>query len=356
MKKEDRNRRMTTGSFFGTMKHMKSFLRGSVIGIYVCLIVLSGLIGSVAFADTKQDLIKYCTDAGINYEGGCQKYASDMAAAGAVAPPMGNTGGSDLYTPRYLPPIVQGAQGPGDLVFLIYKYLMGLVGIVAVGTIIWGGILRTTSSDMGKIKASDEYIKNAIKGIILLFGAQVLFNTINPNIIDIQRIQKALQPMEKITPKQFTATSIEFASSSEEAQQGGANPYLAVKIQPCNDCVATFAEAKFNIKSGACSGTECRINKNLLNTLNNLQTIATAGDIQWRMTEGYPPTVDHMSSCHFDGTCVDIGLTGNATAASVNAFINAARAAGLNVVNEYPVGANSQSFETTTGGHLHVHL
>ena len=142
---------------------------------------------------------------------------SAMAADPPMAAATASSSASELYTPRYLPDILKGAQGPGEMIFLIYKYLMGLVGIVAVGVIMYGGVLRTVSADPGKIRVSNEYIKNALKGIVLLFGAQVIFNTINPNIIDIARIQKALQPTEKITPKQFTETAITLTDAEAAA-------------------------------------------------------------------------------------------------------------------------------------------
>ncbi|AKM78609.1 MAG: hypothetical protein UY31_C0042G0004 [Candidatus Wolfebacteria bacterium GW2011_GWE1_48_7] len=335
---------MTIKTFFDIMNHMVRRSQAAVIEVVICFALVC--VG-VLFVP---ELVN----------------AQSTAAANP-----GQTGG-ELYTPRYLPPIVQGAMGPADLVFLIYKYLMGLVGIVAVGVIIYGGVLRTVSADIGKIKQSNEYIKNALKGIVLLFGAQVIFNTINPNIINISRIQSALQPKEKITPRQFTeigismtdegatSTAITAAQTIQGAVNlyGGAKPELAAKLQSCVDCASPSfgGGGTFIVKQGACFGAGCQTNRNLIAALNVLQTKATAAGLQWRMTEGYPPTVDHMSSCHFNGTCVDIGLMGSITAARVNAFINAARAAGLNVVNEYSVGSNPQSFTTTTGGHLHVRL
>lgn len=282
-------------------------------------------------------------------------------------------GDSPVFTPRYLPNIIQGAKGPADMIFFLYKYLMGLVGIVAVGTIIYAGVLYTISADPSKIKQSNEYIRNALKGIVLLFGAQVLFNTINPNIVDFPRIQSALQPKQKFVPNAFTFTNIGLqqdasttAITAAKDRQGAINLYgglpgtevLAGKIQACNDCASPNfgGGATFRVKQGACFGAGCQINKGLINTLNNLQTIASGSGVQWQMTEGYPPTVDHQSSCHFNGTCVDIGLTGDKSAAQVNAFISAAKKAGLTVVNEYSVGDNPQHFDTTKGGHLHVHL
>lgn len=339
-----RIKRMTTFSFFDTMKHMKRRSHIVAMGMLVCF----GLIATALLAPSAH-------------------------AATAAATPAGF--GGELYTPRYLPSsVTQGAQGPGDLVFLVYKYLMGLVGIVAVGVIMYGGVLRTVSAKSDKIKEADTYIKNAIKGIVLLFGAQVIFNTINPNIINIDRIQKAIQPDKKITPPAAftgteitgitdedatsTATALTAAQTTQGAASlyGGAKPELAAKIRPCVDCASPSfgGGGTFIVKQGACFGAGCQINKDLIGTLNNLQTIASASGIQWRMTEGYPPTVNHISDCHFDGTCVDIALTGLVTARTVNNFINAANAAGLTVVNEYPVGANSQHFDTTTGGHLHV--
>ncbi|MEK7075752.1 MAG: hypothetical protein AAB948_03100 [Patescibacteria group bacterium] len=90
-----------------------------------------------------------------------------------------------------------------------------------------------------------------------------------------------------------------------------------------------------------------------------------AGDNKdWRITEAYPPTVQHISFCHQNGTCADIALQRNLlNADSLSELCKDALAAGLTVVNEYSnlkyYSQNSfcpkpNIFETTTGGHLHV--
>ncbi|OGM94085.1 hypothetical protein A2524_04155 [Candidatus Wolfebacteria bacterium RIFOXYD12_FULL_48_21] len=146
-----------------------------------------------------------------------QDVISTIAPPAAAPAPAANS----IYVTRYLPDILQGAQGPADMVFLIYKYLMGLVGIVAVGVIMYGGVLRTMSADPSKIRQSNDYIKNALKGIVLLFGAQVLFNTINPNIVDIDRIQRTLQPSKRIVTEPITNTEVGFEESGGLAPGGG---------------------------------------------------------------------------------------------------------------------------------------
>jgi hypothetical protein len=187
MKKTGSNECMTMGAIFDTMKHMKRRMRnivaGSLIGIATSFFVL-GIFVSMAQETILPDV----------------PTTPDVAPAASAKPNTENA----LFTPRYLPNIIQGAKGPADMVFFFYKYLMGLVGIVAVGVIIYAGVLRTVSADVSKIKQANAYIMAALKGIVLLFGAQVLFNTINPNIVDFPRIQEAIRPKEKFTPKEFS--------------------------------------------------------------------------------------------------------------------------------------------------------
>ena len=84
----------------------------------------------------------------------------------------------------------------------------------------------------------------------------------------------------------------------------------------------------------------------------------------WRVTEAWPPTVRHLSFCHFVGTCVDIGLYHDRlSAAYLNKLCTDLLANGFSLINEYSgikLNYNSSScptsqiFETTTGGNLHV--
>ncbi len=84
----------------------------------------------------------------------------------------------------------------------------------------------------------------------------------------------------------------------------------------------------------------------------------------WRITEAWPPTVRHLSLCHYVGTCVDIGLYHNKLdAKDLNQLCSDLLESNLSIINEYSdikVNANSSPcptaniFETTTGGNLHI--
>lgn len=316
-----------------------------------------------------------------------------VEAAARANATVQSTRGSELFTPRYLPNILLGAKGPADMIFFLYKYLLGLVGIVAVGVIIYGGVLRTVSADMGKIRASNEYIRNALKGIVLLFGAQVLFNTINPNIVDFPRIQKAIQPKEKFVPNVFTGVDIGFAP--EGSTSTGAGSPLSISSGAtafkCSGCVNLDA-GNFKLQTGEdklfltnasfgrlCSdatgkptGQGCQIQKDVALKLNALARIIPSS--KWQVSEAWPPTVYqkdttdangvvhkkgdsiHLSSCHSAGTCVDITLSGG-SAAEVNAMLAAAKQAGFTrILNEYTVGNNPKSPLTKTGDNIHIGL
>ncbi len=94
-------------------------------------------------------------------------------------------------------------------------------------------------------------------------------------------------------------------------------------------------------------------------------TLLAGENKNWRITEAYPPTVQHLSFCHQNGTCADIALQRNLLNKDrLSNLCKDALAAGLTVVNEYGdlkyYSPNSfcpkpNIFETTTGGHLHVY-
>ena len=93
----------------------------------------------------------------------------------------------------------------------------------------------------------------------------------------------------------------------------------------------------------------------------------------WRITEAYPPTVQHISFCHQNGTCADIAIDNRDKYSKgeliqgIKILCTAAKKAGLNVLNEYyeftakelagDTGSNCgvpAKTDYSTVGHLHV--
>jgi len=65
---------------------------------------------------------------------------------------------------------------------LVYKWAAGVIGVVSVLYMVYGGIkIATAGDDAGKITSAKEKIMQSISGLILLFLSAVILYTINPN-------------------------------------------------------------------------------------------------------------------------------------------------------------------------------
>lgn len=89
---------------------------------------------------------------------------------------------------------LKGATDPGALVIKFYEYALGVVGIVALGVIIYGAILWIVSTgNPSKIQEAKSWITGAIWGIALLLGATLILRTINPRLAEIGKIESSIE-------------------------------------------------------------------------------------------------------------------------------------------------------------------
>lgn len=210
----------------------------------------------------------------------------------------------------------------------LYQFGIGISGILAVGMIVAGAILYSTSAGQGdKQKEGKEMITSALWGIVLLFGAYLILKTINPDLTSLR------EPNAPI---------------AEQLTNSSSTPPNLVPL-PSN--IPTNGKA--------CSGT-CMVNKDLIFFINKLvETVPKYGAGAWYVTEAYPPTVVHKSGCHNQGTCIDTALQNkNPTCDEVQKFLNAVTASGFGMANEYYKCPNTnpppQKYDTTTGQNVHV--
>ena len=135
----------------------------------------------------------------------------------------------------------------------------------------------------------------------------------------------------------------------------GANFHAGITIGNCRDCLPLRStKIPFTNDIGE------YVDFKLASKLGRLAAINS----NWRLTEAYPPTVKHLSFCHQNGTCVDLGLyPEKRTSKNLSQLCKDALRVGLTIVNEYSdtslfsvdsLCPDSNIFETTTGGHLHV--
>ncbi|MBI3638235.1 hypothetical protein HY227_00635, partial [Candidatus Wolfebacteria bacterium] len=242
-----------------------------------------------------------------------------------------------------------------QMVQKVYKIGMGVAGASALGVIIFGAVIMLLSGgNASKRQEGMEWIKAASYGLLLLLGSYIILRTINPDLIDIGKTQERMD-----------------TSMPAMGVPGGGSPASNTGTPKCSNCVP-FSQwensAKFNLKDGkdgswACAGgrSNCQLPQEVVNKLNRLSEEADKLGLKrsdWQVTEGFPPTVPHIDSCHNNGTCVDIALTdkAGATQDKVNKLMQAARNAGFGtVVNEYK-NFGGKTYATTKGDNIHTEL
>ena len=94
-------------------------------------------------------------------------------------------------------------SSPSAFVANFYQYALSIAGVLAFGIIVYGGVKYMISagnpSGQGDAK---EWIKAAIMGLLLLAGAYMILNVINPNLVSLNMpALQAVKPPQQSTSK-----------------------------------------------------------------------------------------------------------------------------------------------------------
>lgn len=82
------------------------------------------------------------------------------------------------------PNIAPSGQGSFNIVSDLYQLALGVSGLLAFGSIVYGAIVYTLAAGnpSGQTEGK-EWIKQALLGLLLLAGAYIILNTINPALV-----------------------------------------------------------------------------------------------------------------------------------------------------------------------------
>src|SRR3989338_7229324 len=79
--------------------------------------------------------------------------------------------------------------GLAERVSNTYTWALGIGGMVALGIIIFGGVLYSASGgNPGRIDEAKKWIQHALFGLALLFSSYLLLTLINPDLTRLQEI------------------------------------------------------------------------------------------------------------------------------------------------------------------------
>ncbi len=80
----------------------------------------------------------------------------------------------------------------GTYINAAYTYLLGAGAIVAIVMVMIGGVQYMIGSSVGHADAAKKRIQNAVIGLILVMGAYLILNTVNPYLVQLKSIELPL--------------------------------------------------------------------------------------------------------------------------------------------------------------------
>jgi len=236
------------------------------------------------------------------------------------------------------------------------KLIIGLGGAFAILNAIIGGTQYVAAGISPDAKNSaKERITNAFIGLALILSSYLILNTINPKLVQFDL------NLATVTVVTSTSTPAVLCLASDRTSKDCCP--TGVACEACSDCVlipSTVPNKGCNIPLSS----TCYLNRSLLTKIQKIGASVAFSNYQtehsqwlqldpelqsgipepqppatalagWRITESWPPTVAHLSSCHKNGTCADLNNTDGPTdVQTIKTYFDAFKAAGLSVVYE----------------------
>ncbi len=297
--------------------------------------------------DCMGSLTETCTSLGrVSVSGGCTITGQSCCGAAIAEASLNKLN----YTLLEEIPGQAGTSGDlGSYLERLYKFVFWAVGIAALFMLTVGGFMYVTSAgNTARVSTAKTIIVDALLGIIIALFAWLFLYVLNPDLVEGLAVP-GLSVISTPTTTPTTTTNTPGANCGTPNTGASCCPQSSsVSCQACSNCVAIPA----SVPNKGCGLSTCFLNSGLLS---KIQAISDVDG--WRITESWPPTVNHLSGCHTNGTCADLNNSGGGTdPETIKTYYDAFRAAGLTVLYENSkdcapytaVGINCKSYSTQT--------
>lgn len=222
-----------------------------------------------------------------------------------------------------------GSDLPG-YVKAIYKVALIVVTLSAVLMISIGGFMYLTSAGntaaMGNAKG---VITDALIGLVIALSAWLVLYVINPDLVNIS--MTALPPVAVTLPKESGTGGVGVTPPAACPTPPNTTAACCLPGVNCSACVGGGGCVPVTgVTNKGCGLSTCFLSPGLLAKLQRV-----SGVDGWRITESWPPTVNHISDCHKIGSCTDLNnIGGDTSPATIKKYYDAFKAAGLQVLYE----------------------
>lgn len=186
----------------------------------------------------------------------------------------------------------------------MYKYGLGIGGILAAIMLMAGGVLWLVSAgDVSRITQAKDLIIGSITGLMILMGSYILLSQINPELLNLRPISIKMIDQILLEP-------------GNESPEDASSPFFQCVHEKYG---STAAEVEKNLTTVNFLGMNYRVNKQMAVALTTAQSQVNATGITYKSTDqaggGYNwranvnnPT---QQSLHSFGIAIDINPTNN---------------------------------------------
>lgn len=190
----------------------------------------------------------------------------------------------------------QSAPTLEALVLALYKFGIWTIGIAGLLMITIGGFMYAASAgNTSQIDTAKGIIKDALIGIVAAMVAYLFLFIINPDLVKINlnltKVSVAKPPTTPAAPMGGVCTGTSAGCCKADT-----------RCTDCSGCTDFSNSYPSLCYKGAAGSTGCKLNASLASKL----VSANLSSVGAEVSEAWPPTVDHSSSCHTNGTCADV--------------------------------------------------
>ncbi len=238
-----------------------------------------------------------------------------------------------LLEPGAFPGLNTSSPDLGSFLASVFNFAIAAAVALTLVMIIIGGIEYMTTDAWDKKEHGKERIWGALKGLGLALVSWLILYTINPCLVDFFGVKAGgcktantlINPPAPVQTGTTNTGAPGLVAGTGQDLSCGTTSYTC---QVCQDCINLDTMGVAHKYPGQ------SLNSDLARRLAN----ALAG-VPAQITEGWPPTTDHISTCHQNGRCADVNLFNqNQDPAAVKQVYDALVSQGLQVIYEADAG------------------
>ncbi|MBP7006371.1 hypothetical protein KBB27_04610, partial [Patescibacteria group bacterium] len=141
-----------------------------------------------------------------------------VVAYAQTAAPVTSQTTADSNTVELAVPIgaVKNVSGLPQYVSVVYRYMLGIVTLVAIIMVIYGGFQYLLGASMGQIGKGKSTIQDALAGMAILFFAYTILYLVNPKLTTL-----SLPPIQRIQTIGIAGDNAQGTSCAKDSDCGG---------------------------------------------------------------------------------------------------------------------------------------